>query len=273
MKNKILIYDDSCPLCSWYSGEFVRFGFLPEDGRKAFSSLDPSLLAKIDFEKSRNEIPLLDIATGKVLYGIDALLEILDPKIPFIKTTGNIPVVKWFLEKLYKLISYNRKVIVAKKCGPASIDCAPDMNYFYRFIFMTVFLLFNTIMLFPLHDHILTELSYYNLSLVELQSSHFVFVLINCALAFTLSKVKGFEYLGQVNMLALTSILLLLPLLILNLFYVNEWINTFYLVFTASFIFKEYIRRMDFAGVLLNNKWLAGINLLTLTGFLFYLFD
>ena len=272
MKNKILIYDDNCPLCSWYSNEFVRFGFLPSDGRIAFSTLDPALLDKIDFEKSRNEIPLLDTATGKVLYGIDALLEILDTKIPFVKKTGNIPFLKWLLKKLYKLISYNRKVIVAKKCSTGIIDCTPDMNYFYRFIFMTVFLLFNTIMLFPFHDHILKGLSYYNLSMIELQASHFVFVLINCALAFTLTKERGFEYLGQVNMLALTTILLLIPLLLLNLFSINEWLNTIYLVFTAAFIFQEYIRRMDYAGVLLKNKWLVSLNLLSLTGFLFYLF-
>ncbi len=272
MKNKILIYDDNCPLCNWYSHKFVRFGFLPEKGRIAFSTLHPSLLEKIDFEKSRNEIPLLDTVTGNVLYGIDALLEILDSKIPFIKKIANIPPVKWFLKKLYRLISYNRKVIVASKCGPGSIDCTPDMNYFYRFIFMTVFLLFNTFMLFPLHSHLLSGLSYYNLSLLELQAAHFAFVLINCTLAFTLTKEKGFEYLGQVNMLALTAILLLIPLQMLNLYYVNEWINTFYLMFTAAFIFKEYFRRMDFAGVLLKNKRLVCINLLSLSGFLFFLF-
>jgi predicted DCC family thiol-disulfide oxidoreductase YuxK len=272
MKNKILIYDDNCPLCSWYSHEFVRFGFLPENGRTAFSTLDPVLLDKIDFEKSRNEIPLLDTKTGKVLYGIDTLLEIAGTKIPFIKKTGNIPLVKWFLKRLYKLISYNRKVIVASKCGPGSIDCTPDMNYFYRLIFMAVFLLFNTAMLTPLHNYVFTNLSYYHPSVIGLQAVHFIFVFINCILAFTLTKEKGFEYLGQVNMLALTTILLLLPLLILNLFYTNEWINSFYLLFSAVFIFKEYIRRMDFAGLLIKNKWLVSLNLLSLTGFLFYLF-
>jgi len=271
MKNKILIYDDNCPLCSWYSNAFVRFGFLPENGRTAFSTLDPELLDKIDFEKSRNEIPLLDTVTGKVLYGIDALLEIADTKIPFIKKTGNIPPLKWFLKKLYKLISYNRKVIVAKKCGPGSIDCTPDNNYFYRFIFMSVFLLFNTVMLIPLHNYVLTNLSYYHLSILEFQAAHFVLVVINCGLALTLTKQKRFEYLGQVNMLALTTILLLIPLLLLNKFYIIEWVNTIYLISLAKFIFKEYIRRMDFAGVLIKNKWLVSLNLLSLTGFLFFL--
>ena len=138
MKNKILVYDDNCPLCTWYSGLFVKYGFLKAGGRKPFSTLDNDLLLKIDFDKSRNEIPLLDISTNKVVYGIDALLEILDQKIPFIKATGNIAPLKWILKKLYKLISFNRKVIVAKKCGPGRIDCSPDNNYLYRFIFMAV---------------------------------------------------------------------------------------------------------------------------------------
>jgi len=90
-------------------------------------------------------------------------------------------------------------------------------------------------------------------------------------LALTLTKQKRFEYLGQVNMLALTTILLLIPLLLLNKFYIIEWVNTIYLISLAKFIFKEYIRRMDFAGVLIKNKWLVSLNLLSLTGFLFFL--
>src|SRR6185503_17536053 len=182
MKNKILIYDDSCPLCTWYSGLFVKYGFLNADGRKPFSTLDDKLLSKIDFDKSRNEIPLLDTSTNKVLYGIDALLEILDQKIPLIKATGNLAPIKWLLTKLYKLISYNRKVIAAKRCGHGDIDCSPGYNYLYRFIFMAVCVAFNTIMLYPVHYSIFSKLPYYHLSLPELQLAHFIFVGINCTL-------------------------------------------------------------------------------------------
>src|SRR5687768_1351216 len=145
--NKILIYDDNCPLCTWYTGIFVKCGLLPAEGRKAFSVIDPALFDKIDFAKSRNEIPLIDTPTGKVFYGIDSLLEILDQKIPLIKRICNFKPLKWLLHKLYRFISYNRKVVVARKCSNGAIDCTPDFNYFYRILFMTVFLIFNTIML------------------------------------------------------------------------------------------------------------------------------
>ena len=272
MKNKILVYDDNCPLCTWYSGLFVKYGFLNAEGRKPFSTLDDILLSKIDFDKSRNEIPLLDTSTNKVIYGIDALLEILDQKIPFIKATGNFAPLKWLLKKIYKLISFNRKVIVAKKCGPGSIDCSPDNNYFYRFIFMVVCLVFNTLMLYPFQDHLFNKLSYYHLGLYELQAAHVVFVVINCMLAFSFSKAKGYEYLGQVNMLALSVILLLIPLMIILFFFESEWLATTCLMLTATFIFKEYLRRMEYAAVLSNNRWIVSINLLSLTGFILFLF-
>lgn len=272
MKNKILVYDDNCPLCTWYSGLFVKYGFLNPDGRKPFSALDVGLLSKIDFDKSRNEIPLLDTSTNKVVYGIDALLEILDQKIPFVKATGNFAPLKWCLKKIYNLISFNRKVIVAKKCGPGSIDCSPDNNYLYRFIFMAVCLAFNTLMLYPLQNHLFSKLSYYQLDLYELQAAHFAFVIINCTLGFSFSKTKGFEYLGQVNMLALSVILLLLPLMIIQFLFHAEWLVTMCLILTATFIFKEYLRRMEYTGVLLNNKWIVSMNLLSLTGFILFMF-
>ena len=272
MKNKILVYDDNCPLCTWYSGLFVKYGFLHAEGRKPFSRLEAGLLSKIDFDKSRNEIPLLDTSTDKVVYGIDALLEILDQKIPFIKAIGNFEALKWLLKKFYKLISYNRKVIVAKKCGAGSIDCSPDINYLYRFIFMAVCLAFNTLMLYPFQNNLFSKLSYYHPDLFQLQAAHFAFVFINCTLAFSFPKGKGYEYLGQVNMLALLVILLLTPLMMIQLIFDSELLTTAGFILTAGFIFKEYLRRMEFAGVLLNNRWVVSMNLLSLTGFILFLF-
>jgi len=272
MKNKILIYDDNCPLCTWYSGLFVKYGFLNADGRKPFSTLDDYLLSKIDFDKSRNEIPLLDTSTNKVVYGIDALLEILDQKIPFIKATGNFAPLKWFLKKIYKLISFNRKVIVAKKCGAGSIDCSPDNNYLYRFVFMAVCLLFNTAMLYPVQNEIFANLSYYHLSFLQLQAAHFALVFINCTMALSFTKEKGYEYLGQVNMLALSVILLLTLLLILQNLFNSELFITAWLIISALFVFKEYIRRMKYLGILSNNKWIVRMNILSLAAFILFLF-
>lgn len=272
MKNKILVYDDQCTLCTWYSGLFVRYGFLSKEGRKPFSTLEPFLLQKIDFSRGRNEIPFLDTVTGRTIYGIDAMLEIFGSRLPWITRIGNLPMINWILKKCYKLISYNRKLIIAKKCGTGVIDCAPDLNYFYRGLFMLIFLAFNTWMLFPIHANLLTRLPYYNLSIMELQAAHLGLVVINILLTLRFKRTKTFEYLGQVNILALITVLLLTIPLLISFLQLPSWLISGYLIFTTIIVFKEYLRRMDYAGILQSNRWLVSINLVSLVGFILILF-
>lgn len=142
--NYLLIYDDHCPLCQWYSAQFVKLGVLAESNRQPFSTLDMQWLQRIDFTTSRNRIPLIDTATGEVRYGIDALLRLLGNRWAWIEKAGQWPLLHWMLEKLYALISYNRKVVVAVKCGPKEIDCAPEFNIGYRLLFLLLLLLMGT---------------------------------------------------------------------------------------------------------------------------------
>ena len=78
--DKVLIYDDACPLCVAYTSAFVKTGLLTAEGRKPFSDASPELLHCINWQRSKNEIPLFDPVSKKVWYGIDALLEILGQK-------------------------------------------------------------------------------------------------------------------------------------------------------------------------------------------------
>ena len=84
--NRILLYDDYCPLCSWYSGLFVKFGLLSAENRIPFSNADIEILTSLDIGRGKDEIPYVDRQTGVTLYGIDTLLEILGQKTPFIKS-------------------------------------------------------------------------------------------------------------------------------------------------------------------------------------------
>jgi len=272
--SRILVYDDKCPLCAAYTEGFVKSGLLPREGRVPFSTVPLSILNSIDFEKSKNEIPLYDTASNKTWYGIDALLEILGDRFPWIKWIGNFQPMKWFLRKFYKLISFNRKVIVATKCGPGAIDCAPEFSFFYRILFMVFFLIFNTLMLFPIHSSVLSLSSFYDKSSSELQIAHLVLIGMNLLLASTLDKYRAVEYLGQVNMLALMTILLMVPLIIFNrIMHSMNYLTLVYLVLVTIFIIWEYFRRMRFANLVGKNNLIIAINILSLGAFLFYLFN
>jgi hypothetical protein len=268
---KVLLYDDYCPLCSWYSALFVKFGLLKAENRIPFSKADIEILALIDVEKGRDEIPFIDREKGATLYGVDTLLEILGQKVFFVKSIGNFRPVKWFLQRLYKLISYNRKVIVAKKCGSGRFDCSPAFNVFYRMVFMIVSLLFNSIMLWPLHVSLFSDLSIYHLTFIQLQVAHLTLVSINCMIAAFLRKRESIEYLGQVNILALIAILLLTPIMIVNgLLGMSQFIIVIWLFFLIVFIIKEYFRRMKYSNII--SRAITAANLVSLAAFLIYVF-
>lgn len=270
--NYILIYDDKCPLCAAYTGLFVKTSILTNEGRKSFTTVDATLLQKVNVERSKNEIPLIDTAAGKVYYGIDALLELLNTKLYGIKTIGNLHPVYWVLKKLYKFISYNRKVIVATKCSKGQYDCSPEFNYKWRFVFLLVFLTVNTLALFPVQQYVMANSIFISSTIYELQLLHVILVSSNLLLELTLSKQKAVEYLGQVNMLATIVILFLLALAGINKYgFANPIVNNLFLLGLTVFIFKEYVRRMRYAGTL-QLKHITGVNFICITGFLSALF-
>lgn len=131
-KTPLLIYDDRCPLCVWYSRKFTELNLLKYEERLAWSSpLGQHWLNRIDADKARHEIPLIDQATGNATFGIDALLEILGRRWPWIKKVGRLGPINWMLRQMYSFVSYNRKVISgASSCKMGS--CSPDEHLGWR---------------------------------------------------------------------------------------------------------------------------------------------
>lgn len=272
-QNQILLYDDYCPLCVWYTGLFVKYGLLKPESRIPFSTADQEILNSINLQKGVNEIPLYNLQTGQTLYGIDSMLEIVGWKLPIIKKIGHLTPVNWILKKVYKTISFNRKLIVARTCRKDSFDCSPSFNLRYRIFFMFVCLCFNTLMLIPYHSHVFGKIPFYHLTNGQLQYSHFLFLMTNCFVALTLRKRLTVEYLGQVNILALSGILLLLPVMIANLLFdIPGLITLIYLLGATAFICTEYFRRMKYVGVFNRHKIVIMANVVSLALFLIYIF-
>jgi predicted DCC family thiol-disulfide oxidoreductase YuxK len=271
--NLILLYDDACPLCVAYTNGFVKTGLLQATNRVPFSKADKALLAKIDLSRGINEIPLINTATNNTLYGIDALLKILSQKLKLVKPIGNIRPIRWVLQKAYKFISYNRKVVVATSPAACGFNCTPDFNLKYRLAFILFFLVINTLLLFPLHKNILQYSLFSHTSLVQLQIAHGLLVSTNIALSFSLPFQKRVDYLGQVTMLALTVVLLCIPLLCLN-YFVNaapSQFNDFYLGMLTCFIAREYIRRIKYLEIAHTYNLIVSANVIAIIVFVLYL--
>lgn len=247
--NLLLIYDDHCPLCSWYSAQFVKWGMLEQENRQPFSRVEERWLQQIDFAASRNRIPLIDKQTGSVTYGLDALLVLLGQRLPWIRRVGHWKPVHAFLEQLYALISYNRKVVVAVKCGKGEIDCAPDFHMGYRIVFLI--LLQVMIALATRGTALLVDrMQLFTHSANILQYVVVVLALLLLVRGFLLPLEKRMEYYGQWSMLGMLYSLQALGLLALvQLLGTSSFLLGAGTGFLVVRWYKSWKRRMAFTGV------------------------
>lgn len=136
-EHKVIVYDDTCPMCSLYTKAFVHTGMLKAENRIGFSQLEhDELIEALDPVRSRHEIPLLDREGGPTLYGVDALVYILRQRLPIIAWGMKLPGVAASVRVLYAVISYNRRVIIPSSGRTTGVDCTPDFHTGYRLIFI-----------------------------------------------------------------------------------------------------------------------------------------
>lgn len=137
LENKVIIYDDSCPMCRIYTYLFVAWGFLAAKNRIGFASAPESITSRVDLDRGRHEIPLFDRETGKTIYGLAALGHILGSRMPWLNPFFRSRLFWLMFHPLYEIITYNRRVIAGCKhlCG---FDCAPDLNRFYRTLYLLI---------------------------------------------------------------------------------------------------------------------------------------
>ena len=140
LNDKIIIFDDSCPMCRLYTKAFVDLGMLKPENRIGFAQLEPRIFSQLDIDRARHEIPLFDDGTRKTVYGLDALCLILTSRWRWLSPILNSRFAKAMLFPLYQIITFNRRVIAG--CGPKpGFDCAPDFHLLYRVSYFLVALL------------------------------------------------------------------------------------------------------------------------------------
>jgi predicted DCC family thiol-disulfide oxidoreductase YuxK len=241
--NKVMVYDDNCPLCNAYTSAFIKIGLLEANGRQAFSEATTNIMYRLDAHKSRNEIPLLDTVTNETWYGLDAMLEVISAKYPLVKKLANIAPIKWFLLRLYKLISYNRKVIVAVPKTNSTYDCTPDFNSKYRLSFLLIVSCICSAFISPAYQFFSVS-AIANISLKQVYLAVIILWLIIFIVPKIVNPLMAYHYWGQLAMLCLISILLTLPLMIIGkIVLLSSVVKGLYVLCLLAFVIKEALRR------------------------------
>ncbi|RYY90014.1 MAG: DUF393 domain-containing protein [Chitinophagaceae bacterium] len=127
LKEHIILYDAVCPLCRLYTGAFVKGRFLDEQGRAPYQELRADSCPGLDRARAVNEIALVDRRSGTITYGVDSLFKILSHRWPALRPLFRCGPFAWLVQKLYSLVSYNRRVIM-----PAAGEGAGTPPSFHR---------------------------------------------------------------------------------------------------------------------------------------------
>lgn len=197
-------------MCNLYTSAFLKTGMLDEKGRIAYNKMGEDITCRIDKDRARNEIALVDTECGSVSYGLESLYKVIGHNFPFLWPLFRFSPFNKAMKKLYFFISYNRKVIVpsAESCANA---CIPDINKKYRLAFILFAWIVSALTLNAFSGRLVPLVPASNL-LRELSicGGQLVFQGLLVLLS---DKRKLLDYLGNVIAVSLIGSLMLLPAL------------------------------------------------------------
>ena len=233
LKNHTLICDKDCPMCAVYSSAFIGSGMLDKNGREAFCEISLEDKNLLDYNRSRNEIALINHQENKVIYGLDSLLLIIGNSFPLLVKIAKIQPLYWFFQKLYKLVSF----IIPSVKDTEKDACVPDFNLKYRLLYIGFVAVFSAFVLSEFSPKLwqnLTPNFYRELSVCLAQ----IFWQTLSLKSFL--KDNFWNYLGNMMTVSLLGTLLLIPALFLNF---NELFFEVYFFLVVSVMFLEHFRR------------------------------
>ena len=139
---KLIIYDESCPMCRLYTK-----GLVAADSSGCLTRLsnnqltDKLLLSQIDQQRARHAIPMIDLDGGETRYGVDTWTYALGQPNQHTEKLLSINWLRAILQKLYAFISYNRRIIITSAPGRWQLlDLQPDFRLSYRLAFVVLVL-------------------------------------------------------------------------------------------------------------------------------------
>ena len=249
LKNNKLLIDENCPMCSIYGKCFTKFGLIDQETVSPYQTIEEVYASQIDMERAKTEIALFDNNTANTTYGIDAMIKIVANGNATITNILHSKLIYAFLLRLYRFISYNRKVIYPTAVEKGVRKCIPEVSHKYRWTYILFVAIFTGIVLNQYAFHVNTA---FGLEHNWMREYYICFGQIAWQLGaiYFIRKNKALEYLGNMSTVSMIGGILLLPVLWLNSifeFHVFGLIAAFMSV--VGIMFFEHIRRCKLLGL------------------------
>ncbi len=211
LTNHQLLYDGECPMCAHYADKFVSEGVLTESAKTPYGSCE---INNLDADRARNEIALVDNTTGKILYGLASWQLLLSTRYPALKSLFYSKFASFFGKRLYRFISFNRKVIAIGKEFENQSACAPDFNLKYRLLYI-LFAWTGTVLVLHPYTQLLSDY----LPISSMSREWLICggqLLFQFPVVAAINRNRLIHYWGNMMTISLIGGLLLLPVLLLS---------------------------------------------------------
>lgn len=244
IKNHKLLIDQHCPMCAAYGSAFTQFKMIDGNTIAPYQIIDNEHTQHIDMHRATNEIALYNTETKETKYGLDAMFHIVSQGNQWIKDVLYFPLFFIPLKYLYKLITYNRKVIVGGSSFHAGERaCNPDKNLFYRSLFIGLSAWFTAVVLNSYFSLVGSYFGFESPWYVEYFICFGQIVWQGIMIQFISSK-NSWDYLGNMSTVSALGGFLLLPVLAISTFMaLSGWILLGYFSLVVGVMLLEHIRR------------------------------
>lgn len=146
VREQLLVFDGYCRVCINLIKLINITGLFPADKCISYYKLSPELKSLIDEDRFKNEMAFLDLSDG-VLYGPYGIKKAICSNTGFLNAIIKIPFVFSIFIFLYKVIAYNRYVILLPKEAALECDCGPDKEKKYRNYYFGILSVLNLLLI------------------------------------------------------------------------------------------------------------------------------
>jgi len=146
LKDKLVVYDSDCPMCSGMKEQALRFGVIAEGDYTSYRDLPAEYSAAVDPDRFRDEMALVDRSGGQTVYGSEGLMQVFSTRYPLLEPLFGVPSLRSILTALYKIVAPNRYVLSTPRKEEPTCACLAAGSRSDRLKYIVLGLLFTSAM-------------------------------------------------------------------------------------------------------------------------------
>lgn len=273
LDDKLIVYDSNCKVCSSWRNIVLKLTSVPAAKITAFRELPDEWAGKVDADKFRNVMALIDTKGGATLYGAEGVAYIFASQYQVVDLLFRFKPFFILFNFVYKTQAYNRYIIATPK-SRFKCDCLPDRVVKYRITYIVIAVLLSIFLTFMFGVSLKSFFT--GISLTEAGGQMLLIAgtgwALQIALAIAFAKDKALDYIGHLGSIMVMGLLFLVPWIILSgaSGLVSYFLPVASVVVSSGFMLYLHINRIKYLEM--SQRWTISWFLLLQIGAAFWVF-